>query len=127
MLNGRWRRIIAIVLVVVAVGYIGRVAVGASSRSSTAPRATQPTVTTSRPTVTTSLPTTTTTPPRRPVARHPLKDAFIAPEGFAPQAVDELLNFAEYAHVRIISTGVNWGTVEPNGPNGPFDWADLDS
>ena len=94
MIKGRRARIIVIVLVVVAVGYLGRLSVSASERSGGPSGTTQPASTT-RPTGSTSQPpgstVTTVTTPKPPPARHLLKDAFISPAGMPPEAINELL------------------------------------
>jgi hypothetical protein len=129
MIKGRRARIIVIVLVVVGVGYIGRLSVSASERSGGSSGTTQPTGTT-RPSGSTSQPpdstvTTVTTP--KPPAHHLLKDANISPAGMPPQAVNELLNYAQAAGVKVISTGVSWAEFEPYGPGGAGEFASLDS
>lgn len=123
MIRRRWRRIVAILVVVVAVGYIGLLSVSASQRSSSR----QSTTTTAAvPPVTTS-PTVTTVAPKKPPAWHLLKDAFISPAGMSPDALKQLLNYAQAAKVGIISTGVSWASIEPNGPDTPGEWQTLDA
>jgi hypothetical protein len=130
MVKGRRARIMVVLLVVLAVGYIGRLSVSAAQRSG-GPSGTTQTTATTRPGGSTSQPTDTTTtttvaPPKRVVHRL-LKDSFISPEGMPPQAVTELLNYAQAAGVKIISTGVSWAAFEPYGPGGPGEFAQLDT
>jgi len=56
-----------------------------------------------------------------------MKDAYISPEGLPLRDVDSLLNIAQAARVGVVSTGVNWADIEPNGPGGSAGWAILDA
>jgi hypothetical protein len=126
LVKGRRARILVILLVVVAVGYIGLISVSAAQRSARPTGTTRPVVTT-QPDGTTSQPTVTTVTTPKPVVRHLLKDAFISPQGMSSAATNELLNYAQAAGVRIISTGVSWADFEPYGPRPPGEFSVLDA
>ena len=126
MVKGRKARILVILLVVVAVGYIGLISVSRPSARRDRPSRTRPGVTT-QPDGTTSQPTVTTVTTPKPVVRHLLKDAFISPQGMSSAATNELLNYAQAAGVRIISTGVSWADFEPYGPRPPGEFSVLDA
>ena len=125
MVKGRRARVIVMLVVVVAVGYIGRLSVSAAQRSAGPPGTTEPG--TSQPGGNTSQPSVTTVTTPKPATRHLMKDAFISPQGLPAQAVNQLLDYSQAAGVEIISTGVSWANFEPDGPGGPGEFAGLDA
>jgi hypothetical protein len=124
MRGRRRRRIIFILLLLAAIAYIGTLSVSAAERSSSHAGTTQPKI--SVPRKETSLPPVTTHSHPRPAVRHLLKDATISPLGMSSQAVNRLLDWAQAAGVKVISSGVNWATIQPYGP-GSFSWGNLDA